>query len=178
MLVYLADVFGHFNEINLSLQGRDVTVSDVKDKLAGLSAQMAVWQARLKASFTASFFFLHKHLEINKIKLPDNNKTCMIKDLEIICAEFRSYFNNAPLPISWHKDLFNTEVNPMAEEAQELTEFKVLNVLKQAFNNKSNLSSFWLSLYDFYPVFSKKASVMFVFLPPIFANLSFLIWLP
>ena len=45
MLAFLADVFGHFNEINLSLQGRDVTISDVKDMLIGLSAQMGVWQA-------------------------------------------------------------------------------------------------------------------------------------
>ena len=34
MLAYLANVFGHLNNMNLSLQGRDVTVSDVKDKLA------------------------------------------------------------------------------------------------------------------------------------------------
>ena len=30
MLAYLADVFGHLNDMNLSLQGCDVTVSDVK----------------------------------------------------------------------------------------------------------------------------------------------------
>ena len=33
MLAYLADISGHLNDMNLSLQGRDVTVSDVKDKL-------------------------------------------------------------------------------------------------------------------------------------------------
>ena len=31
MLRYLADEFGHFYLMNLSLQGSDVTVSDVKD---------------------------------------------------------------------------------------------------------------------------------------------------
>ena len=40
MLAYLADVFGHLNDMNLSLQGRDVKVSDVKDKLAGLTARI------------------------------------------------------------------------------------------------------------------------------------------
>ena len=85
----------------------------------------------------------------------------MIKHLEIVCAEFRSYFNNASLPALWHKDPFNTEVNPMAEEAEELAEFKVLNAMKQAFN-KSDLPSFWLSLHDSYPVLRKTASVMFV----------------
>ena len=42
MLAYLADVFGYLNDMNLSLQGRDVTVNDVKDKLVGLTARMGV----------------------------------------------------------------------------------------------------------------------------------------
>ena len=75
-------------------------------------------------------------LETNKIKLPGDMKTWMIKHVEIVCAELRSYFNNAPLPVAWHKDLFNTEVNPMAE-AEGLAEFKVSNAIRQAFDNKS-----------------------------------------
>ena len=43
MLAYLADAFDHLND--MSLQGHDVTVSDVKDKLARLTARMGVWQA-------------------------------------------------------------------------------------------------------------------------------------
>ena len=38
MLAYLADVFNHLNDMNLFLQGWDVTVSDVEDKRAGLTA--------------------------------------------------------------------------------------------------------------------------------------------
>ena len=160
MLAYLADVFGHFNKVNLSLQGREVIVSDVKDELAGLCARMGVWHARLKAGFSVSFPLLH--LEMNKVELPNNIKTCIVKHLKIVCAEFRSYFSDTPLSVLWHKDPFNTEVNPMAEEAEELVEFKVSNAMKQAFSNKSDLYSFWLSLYDSYPILSNKASVMFV----------------
>ena len=50
----------------------------------------------------------------------------------------------------------------MAEEVDELADFKVSNVMKQAFNKKSDLSSFWLSLHDSYSVLRKKAPVMFV----------------
>ena len=55
MLAYLADVFGHLNDLSLYLQGCDVTASDVKDKLAGLTVRMAVWQARLKVGSIFSF---------------------------------------------------------------------------------------------------------------------------
>ena len=66
------------------------------------------------------------------------------------------------MPVSLHKVPFNTKVNPIAEEAKKLAEFKVSNAMKQALSNKSDFSSFWLSFHDSYPVFSKKASVMFV----------------
>ena len=55
MLAHLADVFGHLNDMNLYLQGRDVAVSDVKDKLAGITVRMAVWQARFKVGSIFSF---------------------------------------------------------------------------------------------------------------------------
>ena len=84
------------------------------------------------------FSLLEMHLKMNRIDLPDNIKTCVIKHLEIVSAEFRSYFNDDTLHISWYKDLFNTEINPNAEEAEELAEFKVSNVMKLAFNNETD----------------------------------------
>ena len=80
---------------------------------------------------------------MNRIDLPDNIKTCIIEHLEIVSAEFRSYFNHNKLHVSWHKDLFNTEIDHNAEEAEELVEFKVLNAMKLAFNIKTDDSSFW-----------------------------------
>ena len=57
MLAYLADVFGRLNDMNLSLQGRDGAISDVKDKLAELNARMEVWQANKgKVHYLVSFF--------------------------------------------------------------------------------------------------------------------------
>ena len=99
---------------------------------------------------------------MNKIDLPDNIKTCIIKHFEIVSAEFWSYFNDNALHVSWYKGLFNTEIEPNAEEAEELAEFNVSNAMKLAFNSKTDDSSFWLSLHDSYPLLSKKASVILV----------------
>ena len=87
ILAYLGDVFGHLHHMNLSLQGRDVTVSDVKDKLTGLTARMGVWQARIKLGSTSLFPLLERRLKMNGIELPDNIKTCIIEHLEILSAE-------------------------------------------------------------------------------------------
>ena len=162
MLSHMANVFGHLNDMKLSLQGRDVTVSDVKDKLAGITARIGFWQTRIKIGFSTSFPLFERCPKMNMIDLPDNIKTCIIEHLEIVSAEFRSYFSDDILHVSWYRDQFNTEIDPNAKEAEELAEFKVLNAMKLAFNNKTDDSSFWLSLHDSCPLLSKKASVILV----------------
>ena len=108
MLAYQADVFGHLNDLNLTLQGLDVTVRGVKDKLAGLTARKGVWQARIKVGSTTLFPLLESSLKINRIDLPDDIKTCVIEHLKIVSAEFRSYFNDDSLHVSWYRNTFNT----------------------------------------------------------------------
>ena len=51
ILAYLADIFGHLNDMNLFLQGRDVTAT-IK---AGLTVRMGVWQARFKVESTTYY---------------------------------------------------------------------------------------------------------------------------
>uniref|UniRef100_UPI00358F567B protein FAM200C-like n=1 Tax=Myxine glutinosa TaxID=7769 RepID=UPI00358F567B len=162
MLAYLADIFGRLNEMNQSLQGRDMTVSDVQDKFAGLSARMEVWQARIKAGSTASFPFLDEHLQTQRIELPVSIKDCITRHLDNLSAEFKSYFDDAPLDVPWHKDPFNAKIEPTEDEAEELAELKVSKAMKLVFSNKEDLSTFWLSVQDAYPLLSKKASVMLI----------------
>ena len=83
MLAYLADAIGHLNNMNLSLQDRDVKVSAVNDKLAGLTARTGVWQAPIKVDSTIFFPLLERRLKMNRVDLSDNIKTCLIKHLEI-----------------------------------------------------------------------------------------------
>ena len=111
-----------------------MTVSHVKDKLAGLTVRMGVWQARIKVGSTTSFPLLERRLKMNRIDLPDNIKTCIIEHLEIVSSEFRSFFNDDRLHVSRYRDPFYTEIDSNAEEAEELAEFKVSNAMKLTFN--------------------------------------------
>ena len=88
MFAYLSDVFGHLNNMNWSFQNGNVTVTIVKDKLAGLTARKGVWQTRIKIWSTTSFSLLETRLRINRINLPDNFKTCIVEHLEVVSAEF------------------------------------------------------------------------------------------
>ncbi|KAF2358617.1 hypothetical protein FHG87_010625 [Trinorchestia longiramus] len=68
--------------------------------LAGLSAQMGVWEARIKAGSTASFSFMDEHLQTQRNELPVSIKDCIPGHLEILPAELESYSDDTPLHIS------------------------------------------------------------------------------
>ena len=113
---------------------------------------------------------------MNGIDLPVNIKTCVIEHLETTSAEFQSYFNDDTLHVLWYRDPFNIEIDPNAEEAEELAQFKVSNAIKLAFNNKTEDFRFWLSLHESYPLLSKKVSAILVqFATTTFAKMDFLI---
>ena len=112
---------------------------------------MRVWLARIKVGSSNSFPLMVRRLKMNRINLPDYIKTCIIKHLEMVSGEFRSYFNYDTLHVSWYRYPFNTEIDLNVEEAEKL-----------AFNNKTDDSIFRLSLHDSYPLLSKKASVILV----------------
>ena len=105
---------------------------------------------------------LERRLKLNGIGLQNSIRTCILEHLQIVSAEFQSYFNDNTLYVLWYRDPLNTEIDPNAEEAEKLAEFKVLNAMKLAFNNKTDDFSFWLSLHDSYSLLSKKASVYLV----------------
>ena len=125
MLSYLADILSPLNDMNLSLQGRDVTVSDVQDKLAELTVRMVVWQARIKVGLTTSFPLLKRRLKMNKINLPDSIKTCIIEHLEIVSAEFRSYFNDDTLHGTETRLTLKLTLSPKKHRSWQSSKFRM-----------------------------------------------------
>lgn len=43
MIAYLADIFTHLNDLNLSLQGTNVTVFTVEDRVQGMVKKLDLW---------------------------------------------------------------------------------------------------------------------------------------
>jgi len=139
-----------------------VTVADVHDKLMGLSARMDIWTSRMKSGSDSSFPILEEHLLMNDVELPVVMRDIIIRHLDTLAAEFRSYFDNSPLPVPWLKDPFNTKIDPSTEEAEELTNFQVSSATKIVYKNKENFPDFWLSVHESYPILSRKASDILV----------------
>jgi hypothetical protein len=54
-LAYLADIFSHLNDLNISLQGSEVTVLDANDKIAAFQQKLALWKRRVAKDDYANF---------------------------------------------------------------------------------------------------------------------------
>lgn len=61
-LAYLADIFAHLNEINMSLQGPAVTIVDATERLKGFLAKLPLWKRRVDTGNTANFSLLEEVL--------------------------------------------------------------------------------------------------------------------
>ena len=54
-LAYLADIFSHLNEVNLSFQGPGITIIDITERLQVFQEKLPLWKRRLETDNFASF---------------------------------------------------------------------------------------------------------------------------
>jgi hypothetical protein len=54
-LAYFADIFSHLNDLNISLQGSEVTVLDTIEKIAAFQQKLAHWKRRVAKDNHANF---------------------------------------------------------------------------------------------------------------------------
>ena len=61
-LAYLVDIFSHSNEINLSIQGFDVTVMEASKKIKGFHDNLSLWKKRLETENYSNFLMFEEML--------------------------------------------------------------------------------------------------------------------
>ena len=66
-LAYLADIFGHLNEINLSIQGPDITIIDAMERLQAFQAKLPLQKRRLETDNFANLPMLDEVITQSRI---------------------------------------------------------------------------------------------------------------
>jgi hypothetical protein len=74
-LAYLADIFSTINELNLYLQGLDISVFSVQDKTESMMKLLQFWERCIESNQTESFSNLHNFMIENQLKLDQDTKT-------------------------------------------------------------------------------------------------------
>uniref|UniRef100_A0A8C3HDY0 Uncharacterized protein n=1 Tax=Chrysemys picta bellii TaxID=8478 RepID=A0A8C3HDY0_CHRPI len=152
-LAYLADIFSRINDLNLSLQGLNITVFN----------KLQFWGSCLENNQAECFSNLHDFLAEHKLQLDQCTKTNIIAHLKGLCTTFRDYFPAISGDNDWIRNPFDdTTISTQilnTEEKEKLIEISCDYELRRSFRNLS-LINFWLSLRNEYPLLAEKAAAV------------------
>ena len=163
-LAYLADIFHHVNEINLSIQGREVTIMDASEILQAFLAKLPIWKKRVEANVLANFPMLEEVLYQDGVEIQNSVSTFLKRDicehLETLQNSFKGYFYLDGMKVEpWIHNPFLSDINCIEDvdiAKDELIDLRTKNLLQLEFNSKS-LGEFWCSLREAYPRLVKRA---------------------
>ncbi|XP_065639503.1 protein FAM200A-like [Hydra vulgaris] len=155
-IAYLVDIVGHFNKLNLQLQGKNANVITHSDKLKAFIEKLKLYKTRINNGNLIMFQNLNNIIGVNM--LPEVIKTEIICHLDNLITEFGNYFLDMNL-LSSEVIIspFSCDVKNVKEEAQEeFIELKNDTTAKDHFK-VAPLNNFWLKMRNSYPLCSSIA---------------------
>ena len=158
-LAYLADIFAKLNELNLSLQGKDVTVFTAHDKIRAISRKVQFWHSCIESSNTECFSTLHDYLVEISDRLHENVREEITEHLQKLRESFVKYFSEDRTNNTWINNPFQVTEKPTnlsVSDYESLIEVTSDSSLKQRFEDES-LVSFWSYLVPEFPAIAKQA---------------------
>lgn len=158
-LAYLVDIYDRMNRINLQLQGQQVILSDVVDKLNSTQKKLQLWKNKVKDGDCSMFETLKRNL--NDRPLPDDLGEDICNHLDALHSQFQHYFpdlniataNLARNPFRCNEEDIGSSDTDIQEEFIDLQND---SFAKDCFK-KSELISFWCQIADRYKKVAKHA---------------------
>lgn len=158
-LAYLADIFTKLNELNLSMQGRSVTVLMTTDKIAAIKLKIEVWIQQANQYKFETFENLNDYLTETSTVVSDVFKENVVEHLTMLKKSFQEYFPNKDENFNWLRNPFleSLQIDHLPiKEREQLIDINTDSTLKQKFSC-TNILSFWAQLAEEYPDVSNRA---------------------
>ncbi|XP_028314934.1 zinc finger BED domain-containing protein 5 [Gouania willdenowi] len=160
-LAYLADIFEHLNGLNLSLQGKSVTVFQVQNKIEASIKKFELWDRRVAQNNYESFDSLCDFLRTEEERIPSVVASSISAHLQGLGTQLRSYFPSLNKQHNWIQNPFvshdqETIAGLACREQDNLVELSCDSSLKLIFA-ETHLASFWMRIYAEYPELANKA---------------------
>lgn len=168
-LAYLADIFGHLNELNRKLQGVGSNIIVQRDKIAAFIAKLELWKGKIQSGHSvAAFPTLHKMIGMNSICFVIQGD--VVEHFDKLISEFHRYFPSieADTPVmALTKNPFRFPVAGVQEdELNKQEQFLELihdSAAKASFEDNT-LDKFWAIMMNTYPkVAAKPLSLLTAF---------------
>uniref|UniRef100_A0A8D8UUY3 Zinc finger BED domain-containing protein 5 n=1 Tax=Cacopsylla melanoneura TaxID=428564 RepID=A0A8D8UUY3_9HEMI len=148
-LAYLTDMFTKLNETNLSLQGKNITIFQARDKIKALIKKLDFWIQCVEEDDFSCFPRLNQFLVENEVTATLHQDK--IKEhLKSLKSELTKYFPNftEDSEDAWIRDPFTVEKKPKSLRAIDyelLLEIKCSSDLQTRFNSMK-IADFWISI--------------------------------
>ncbi|XP_072394771.1 zinc finger BED domain-containing protein 5-like [Diabrotica undecimpunctata] len=104
---YLADVFEDLNVLNLRLQGKNVDIFKVEDKISAMAKKCQLLAARIENESFTNFPNLKQFLESAEQSLPDPIKINAAEQLRSLATTFRICFPEPDPNDGWIRNSFS-----------------------------------------------------------------------
>ena len=131
-LAYLCDIFEKLNRLNLSLQGKDIHLLQLHDKITAFKRKLQLWKSNLLINNEQcdSFPLLKSHLNSQSGNLSLQNadecdmKIVMCSHLDALISHFEKYFPDDMKKHNWIRIPFVDNANtPQGFTSQEAEQF-------------------------------------------------------
>ena len=166
-LAYLADVFAHLNELNLTLQGKDTCILQHMDKVNAFVKKLQYWHTRVSAKAFDMFHTVADMLLSTSAEDFYNEEVqkVILNHLDLLTKRFGHYFkDNDNRNRDWILNPFN--IIPTDDKLASVPADKIEQLLElssdrtpqiQHSNGRCNLMEFWLYASTEFPEISHLA---------------------
>ncbi|XP_047591129.1 SCAN domain-containing protein 3 isoform X1 [Lutra lutra] len=163
-LAYLSDIFSIFNDLNVSMQGKNATCFSMADKIEGQKQKLEAWKNRVSADCYDMFHNLTTVIQevgndldvVHLRKVISEHLTNLLDCLELYFPSKEdprvgnSWIQNPFLPPKDNLDLTVTLQDNLLKLAAD-------EGLKTNFENTASLASFWIKVKNEYPELAEVA---------------------
>lgn len=155
LMAYLADIFAKLNELNCSLQGKNLNVFQLYDKLNAFKMKVSTWESAVSSSETSMFSKLTEILEVCDVSL--DIQPIIKAHLTQLSDTFEVYFPKTEFTALnkclWVRNPFFANVTTVEMPIQlkeQLIELNTDTGLRTRFENLS-LEQFWVAVREEFP---------------------------
>ncbi len=140
MLAYLSDIFIHMNDLNLSIQGKNINILKWCEKLNAFKEKLSLWHRRVKKGNLSNFPSPKKVVD-NGSMIPNVCEE-ILAHLELLSMFFEGYFAAGELKTSdeWIMNPYSVNLDNMSDDEElkeDLIELRTNRFLELQFESKT-----------------------------------------
>ncbi|XP_034150622.1 zinc finger BED domain-containing protein 5-like [Esox lucius] len=173
-VAFLTDIFGHLNNLNMQLQGKDKTIVDMVERLQAFTVKLGLLESDISTG---------RLLHFSTLKTQARRVTGLMGDfIKQLRANFSSRLEDFSVPnevIAFVRDPLTTRpsgefstlvktILPSLDEAKfemELIDFQTTSLIKDAFRSAESLSAFWVACSEEYSTIKNLALYVLTMFP-------------